>query len=201
MLIEAKIDDRELLRTLDKLSRKVRDLAPVMREISGDMLDSVHENFAREGRPNPWKKSRRAAETGGHTLQDTNRLYRSITARSDANSAMVGTNVKYAAIHHFGGTIKKKESQKVIHFKRGTVDQFANQDDANRQLHMPNGRTLYFKRGAGAGFHRANMKASYAMKVTIGAHEITMPARPFLVLADADTRKIVERIKKYLGDV
>ncbi|EHP39416.1 phage virion morphogenesis protein [Cupriavidus basilensis OR16] len=39
-------------------------------------------------------------------LQDTGRLVKSITSYSDANTAVVGTNVVYAAIHNFGGKTK-----------------------------------------------------------------------------------------------
>lgn len=39
-------------------------------------------------------------------LQDTGRLVKSITSYSDASTAVVGTNVVYAAIHNFGGKTK-----------------------------------------------------------------------------------------------
>ncbi len=39
-------------------------------------------------------------------LQDTARLAESFEVASDATSATVGTNVKYAAIHQFGGQTK-----------------------------------------------------------------------------------------------
>ena len=54
------------------------------------MLDAVHENFEQQGRPNPWKKSKRASRTSGRTLQDTNRLYRSILAQSDSTCVVYG---------------------------------------------------------------------------------------------------------------
>lgn len=156
-LIDIRVDDREVLRHLDRLAAKAADLSPVMREISFDMLDAVHRNFEDGGRPNPWKRSQRAARDGGRTLQDTNRLYRSIAPRSDANSAAVGTNVVYAKYLQFG-----------------------------TRAHTVVPRRAKALRIPGVGFRK---------KADIPA----MPARPFLVLTDDDTRKIVERMKRYLA--
>ena len=64
----------------------------------------------------PWKKSWRAKVQGGQTLRDTGRLHNSIIAKVQGNTISVGTNVKYAPILHFGGTIKPK-SGKYLTFK------------------------------------------------------------------------------------
>jgi phage virion morphogenesis protein len=55
-----------------------------------------------------WKPSIRAQQGGGQTLVMKARLLRSITHNADNNGTAWGTNVKYAAIHQFGGTIKAK---------------------------------------------------------------------------------------------
>lgn len=173
-LIECRIDDREVTRTLDRLARKVADLRPVMRDISLDMLHAVHQNFEDQGRPNPWKRSKRAAKDGGQTLQDTQRLYRSISPRSDATSAVVGTNVAYAKYLHFGfhGTV-------TAHVRAHRRKVAARDQKQGRR-----------KSASGVSFVRAH---SRTMK-------LNLPARPFLTLADDDTRRIVERMKRYLGE-
>lgn len=179
-MISVRIDDREVNKVMERLMRKASDMSPAMREISGDMIDAVQENFARQGRPLRWKQSRRAKKQGGQTLQDTNRLYRSIMPRYDATSAMVGTNVRYAAIHHFGGKIRHPARDRILHFsqvKRGK---------------MTSGRP-----GTGDRFARAG-KAHYAMKVSGKAYEVDMPARPFMQLEDSDTRRILDRMQRYL---
>ncbi|MRR56955.1 MAG: phage virion morphogenesis protein [Deltaproteobacteria bacterium] len=178
--IGVKIDDREVVEALRRLERQAGDLRPVMREIAGDMLDSVQENFARQGRPLRWKPSRRARKQGGQTLRDTNRLYRSIIARSDTNGAMVGTNVRYAAIHHFGGEIKHPARERVLHFRQ-----------------VERGRMTHARPGTGDTFAKSG-KAHYAMKVKGKAYTIKMPARPFMVLDDSDVRRIVMRIGRHL---
>lgn len=77
-----------------------------MRAIADLMRGSTVERFESEQGPDgqPWKTSRRAASEGGKTL-DRGRpegLRLSITAASDDNTALAGTNKIYAAIHQFG---------------------------------------------------------------------------------------------------
>lgn len=66
----------------------------------------------------PWQKSWRARMQGGTTLRDTSRLYNSIkyTVLDGGKRVVVGTNVFYAPVMHFGATIKAK-SGKYLKFK------------------------------------------------------------------------------------
>lgn len=59
----------------------------------------------------PWQKSWRAKVQGGQTLRDTGRLHNSIFAKVQGNKITIGTNVVYAPILHFGGTIKPKNGK------------------------------------------------------------------------------------------
>lgn len=104
-MLQIKIDDREISKELQRLGRKVRDLRPVMREAAAIIKNSVRENFEVGGRPK-WAPSFRAKTEGGMTLVRSGILERSIQSHYDAHSAIVGTNLEYAAIHHFGGTTK-----------------------------------------------------------------------------------------------
>jgi len=101
MEIKVEIHDEEVKRLFVRLSRDLTDTLPIMRRIAGIMADSVEENFAREGRPR-WEPSKRAIRDFGQTLQKSGRLAASITQKATATEAMVGTNVKYAAVHQFG---------------------------------------------------------------------------------------------------
>lgn len=123
-MIDIKIDNTSVMQTLERLEKAVIHRAPVMQAIAGIMADAVEENFAREGRP-AWQGlkpgswlSRAGALTksgqvsaarfdkkvrGGKILQASGRLASSITQSSSNDNAVVGTNVKYAAIHQFGG--------------------------------------------------------------------------------------------------
>lgn len=101
-MIEIKVDDKEVQNLLKNLANRLQDMRPLMKKLAGIMHDAVEENFQQEGRPK-WKPSKRAMKQGGKTLQDTGSLAASISTRYNNNSAVVGTNKKYAAIHQFGG--------------------------------------------------------------------------------------------------
>lgn len=101
---------------LQLLAARLGDLSPMMREIGGQLEASTVLRFEREVGPDGrgWLPSRRAREQGGQTLTDTARLRQSITHRAGPDSAEVGTNVVYAAIHQFGGTIVPKSAPKLV---------------------------------------------------------------------------------------
>ena len=108
--IEIKIDNKELNQVLGKLFEKTTDLRPLMKNIAGIMADAVEENFKQEGRPE-WAKLKdstiklrtQKGYWSGKILQMRGELAASITSEYSENSAIVGTNKTYAAIHQFGG--------------------------------------------------------------------------------------------------
>lgn len=95
---------------LNQLAEKTLDLRPLMRNIAGILEDSVEENFEQQGRPK-WKGLKKPTieyrtKKGyypGKILTMRGELAASITSNYDDNSAVVGTNKVYAAIHQFGG--------------------------------------------------------------------------------------------------
>ena len=91
-------------------ARAAVDYTVPMRAIADYMRTAAVERFKDERGPDGqrWKPSQRAIEEGGLTLTDRGHLRQSITAASDATSALAGTNLVYAAIHQFGGTIRAK---------------------------------------------------------------------------------------------
>ena len=99
--IRLKIIDRDFKQAIDGLSGRFKDVRKPLRECGLVGLRSIAKTFKAGGRPVRWKPSKR----GGKTLIDTARLMRSITMKAAAKSVTWGTNVKYAAIHHLGGTI------------------------------------------------------------------------------------------------
>ena len=102
------LDDLGLQERLSKLSYDTLHLQPVMRDFGERMMRSVAKNFRAGGRPDNWKKSKRAQDTGGQTLVKSSRLKNSITYQADDTSLTVGTNVIYARIHQLGGEIRPK---------------------------------------------------------------------------------------------
>ncbi|MCG9060252.1 phage virion morphogenesis protein [Laribacter hongkongensis] len=99
-MIDIRIERSWLTEALTGLVQACRQRAPLMKELAGDMADAVESNFEAQGRP-AWQGIR--SRPGGRILQDSGRLASSIVSGSDNDSAVVGTNVVYAAIHHHGG--------------------------------------------------------------------------------------------------
>jgi phage virion morphogenesis protein len=89
------------------------DLSDLMDILGLYLESSTIERFDTETAPDgsKWTPSRRAREQGGKTLTDSARLKSSISHRSSATEAEVGTNVIYARIHQYGGTIRPKNGE------------------------------------------------------------------------------------------
>lgn len=99
-MIEIEINNaRQIASILDKLANAAQDRAPLMRSIAGTMESAVLQNFDVGGRPK-WLGLKYRQ---GTPLVDTENLMNSITSYYDNDSAEVGTNEPYAAIHQFGG--------------------------------------------------------------------------------------------------
>ncbi len=93
------------------VERGTQGMPEAMTEIAGIMLDAVEENFDKEGRP-PWTpladatvEDRREKGFGPEhpILQRLGNLAASVQADSTSDEATVSTNLRYAALQHFGG--------------------------------------------------------------------------------------------------
>lgn len=114
--VKIEIDDRDAKAGLRLIAEAGGDLAPALRSIGAAIVKNTQLRFEAETSPSgvPWKKSRRAASQGGKTLQDSRRLYASLTSRVvGAGTLEVGTNVAYAAVHQFGATIRPKTKKRL----------------------------------------------------------------------------------------
>ncbi|MBE7709146.1 MAG: phage virion morphogenesis protein [Cyanobacteria bacterium SIG32] len=116
--IEIKIDNKEVTQKLLELARRGENLRPLMKNIAGIFAYSTEENFANEGRPDKWldlsEKTKKQRKKSGHwpgqILQVEGRLAASITTAYDNESAVIGSNLDYAAIHQLGGQAGKNKS-------------------------------------------------------------------------------------------
>lgn len=100
-MIEIQIDNLFVVQNqLERLSRGVSDNRYLlMRRLAGTMRYAVAQNFKQGGRPE-WLALKYRS---GIPLNDTGALRQSIDELSDNDTALVGTNMVYAAIHQFGG--------------------------------------------------------------------------------------------------
>ena len=109
--IEIKIDSQEVERKLQEIAKKTSDLKPLMKNIAGIFASAAEDNFAEEGRPDKWqdlskvtKKLReKKGKWPGQILQVTGQLASSVNTYYGNDSAVIGSNLEYAAIHQLGG--------------------------------------------------------------------------------------------------
>lgn len=106
------VNSKRVIGKLREARSRLKDPAPLMRDLSIKLHQNVIARFVLEKDPQekPWKPSQRALRDGGQTLTDTGRLRGSIRFASDKNSAEVFTNsLVYAAPHNYGiGQVKRQ---------------------------------------------------------------------------------------------
>jgi phage virion morphogenesis protein len=127
---------------LSALQSKVEHMRPIMAHIGNMILNDIDETFEAEGKPK-WVQLSRTTLRLGYTnmgkskskkshlkngklsrgferyiadrkiLQKSGRLRDSIVSKTSKNEVVVGTNLKYAAIHQFGGMAGRGKKVKV----------------------------------------------------------------------------------------
>ena len=116
--IEIKFDNQEVNKRLLELAQRGGNLRPLMKNIAGIFAYSTEENFANEGRPDKWldlsertkKQRKKSGHWPGQILQVSGQLASSISTYYDDESAIIGSNLDYAAIHQLGGQAGKNKS-------------------------------------------------------------------------------------------
>lgn len=100
-MIEVKIDNLFVVQNqIERLGRGLDDNRfLLMKKLAGTMHHAVRQNFRQGGRP----KWLGLQYRNGKPLVDTGALRDSVNQNYDNDTAIVGTNMVYAAIHHFGG--------------------------------------------------------------------------------------------------
>ena len=107
-MITIDLDSEDLQRSLGQLLQNATDTRPMMRAIATEMVSLTEDNFESESwGGKKWPRSRRAAKNGGKTLQLSGQLAASISTQVGNDFARIGSNKKYAAIHHLGGQAGK----------------------------------------------------------------------------------------------
>lgn len=76
----------------------------MMRGMAQELENLTKDNFATESwGGQKWPQSKAASKNNRKTLYATGELHDSISTRSGNGYARIGSNMQYAAIHHFGG--------------------------------------------------------------------------------------------------
>lgn len=132
-MIEINLEYEPVLRAWGRAASVMGNTRPLMRDMAGIMHRAVEDNFEQEGRPKwrdlasstklsyqvngrDWRRlgsgrqrsinAVKFSPFGGRILQRSGQLAASIVQSFDAQTAVVGTNKIYAAIHQFGGRTK-----------------------------------------------------------------------------------------------
>ena len=165
------------------MQRFVGRLAQVHAVLGQEYQLLVQQGFEAERSPSgtPWQELATATvkkRGSSHPiLRVSGRLART-HLRANAQAAVVGSNLAYAAIHQFGGVIQHKGGSVKLHFKK-------------------------FKRGPRKGkvrFSKAG-KASYGMQASVAPYSVRIPARPWLFSPDGSVpeawkQKLLASVKK-----
>jgi len=109
-----KFKDKVITRAMHNLARAGGDSETMLSDIGEYMLIATEERFDNEVAPSgfAWPEildSTRAKKRNRKILTESNRLRGSIIYRASSRKLEVGTNVKYAAIHQFGGKTRAHE--------------------------------------------------------------------------------------------
>lgn len=119
--IEIKFEYRIVQEKLLDIAKRVENLRPLMKNIAGIFSYATEENFKEEGRPDKWldlvestKKQRtKKRKWPGQILQVEGKLAASINTFYDNDSAVIGSNLEYAAIHQLGGQASRNKSVEI----------------------------------------------------------------------------------------
>ena len=177
--ITAVVDDKDVRATLAELAHpETQSLLPRLGEY---LQASTEDRFAA---PNPtapdgtpWEDlkpsyAKRKKYNADKILTLRGYLRGGIRYQLDGTDAVqVGTNTKYAAIHQFGGDIDMPERAATVRY-RSTA-----------------GKILFV--------NKRKKKNVTVKNVTIGAHQVKIPARPFLGISDADDARITEILREW----
>lgn len=120
------IADEDLRRAIAGLSRLARDPAPALERV-GEALHLSTTERQRAGRApdgSAWpalNPAYRAEKSGNEMLRESGRLMGSLSRQVRGRQLRFGTNVEYAAVHQFGGTIRAKGGGRLAFFLGGAL--------------------------------------------------------------------------------
>ena len=190
--ISLKVRNQEVEQAITALLGSINlagGLTPAMQAVAALLKAGTDLRFKEQRAPDgtPWRPTHR----GGTILRLTSRLRNSITPRSDASSAGVGTNLIYAPIHQFGGTIRASKG-KYLAIPIGPAAIAASRAGGGpRQFPGP---LHYIVSHAGNKLLMGDDGPQYVLK-----ESVTMPARPFLGLSDDDSKGVIDILSAHIA--
>lgn len=135
----------------------------------------------REGKIVPASKSRQE----GTTLVKSSKLVDSITWKATGDKVIIGTNLKYARIHHEGGVIKPVSAKYL-------AIPLTKEAAAKRPREWKN--TFVRKSVIFRKLEDGSIEALYALKT-----QVVMPARPYMEIPDQTWDGIEHLVQKHIA--
>lgn len=175
------INDKTFIKSIEESRQRIQNLKPVMQVIAQDMMTTKDMNFRNQQSPDGVKwdlltiptinARRNKKKTSIKILQDTGRLKASFTTESDNKTAKIGSNVEYAAIHQYGGTINKNARSGYMYFGNNKYGEYG----------LVKKKKAILKKG-----------------VTYQSHTIVIPQRQMIGLTDAKKKRYSSMITNYI---
>lgn len=185
---------RALLRRIQQVGG---NLGPLLVSVGEAMHARVDGHFASQAGPDgvPWTPNAPAtkrAKGGRPILTDSGRLRRQIVQQVSGNTLTLAATMQYAAIQQFGGRIERAAYSKLVRHRTNAK-----------------GELLRSKIMGGQGliFAKDSHKRARTRWFEVGAHSITIPARPFLPVTAAgelypgERSAIVAQIEAYIAQL
>lgn len=176
------VEDEAVNAAFDRVIAAGLDMQPLFDRIGASLVVSTQARFESETDPAGKKWAPLAKSTLRRKRGDTrilrwrNRLYSSLTHNALPDYLEVGSNVVYAGVHQGGATIE--------HFARSQKATF---------VRSKSGRMRFASK-------RSKAKSKVVKPITIGAHSVTIPARPYLGIDTDDRKMILEETQAYLDE-
>lgn len=182
--IRIELDATEVLGGFNLVDAAADDKAELLSRIGGYLVTSTQRRFERETGPDGQRWTRLSPRTAkrringrargyDNVLRVSRQLEQSITSIVAGDEVHVGTNVPYAAAHQLGAEIEVEERQQTIY----------QHYDSRTDTFDPKFRT--------------KRRSNFARDVTVKAHTVTIPARPYLGVDDADRAEVTEIVAEF----
>ncbi len=191
-MFTVEVNDAQVRDMLNQLAARVSNMQPRLQAIGLDIMERTKQRFATSTGPDGqrWKPNAKSTidayiASGGRGVKTpligrSGDLRRQFHVSADTHSVTIDNSMVYAAIQQFGGTIESRARSQLSYFKRNADGSVGNR------------------------FVRKE-SSDFAQWHTRGAHQITIPARPFLpVLSNGslyptERTLIMETLSAYLA--
>ncbi|MBQ0166226.1 MAG: phage virion morphogenesis protein [Treponema sp.] len=195
-----------VVKKVGELSKRLQNgsLEPTMRRLSKYLVSSAERKINSDIPPENAPLTQ-AVKQGNRTLRDNGTLLSSIAPQNGSNWASANTNLVYARIMQYGGTINGKSKGLWLPASEKTRALYRryNAQKPSELVSAMKGDGYSFARIKNAFFARRGKEGPFVLFVI--KRSVTIPARPFLYIDERDRqyidREITKALKKVLGEM